>query len=429
MKQDIDLRIPVLGPATVPSPLGLSTVADDLIADYTSDDASVALDLSGKTQGALFQRAGAREQLYFEGSRTFAGIVTCGGLCPGMNNVIRGLVLQLWHSYGVRRVFGFRYGYLGLTPSGPSPFDLTPDFVREIHLQGGTALGSSRGPQPPAVMVDTLERLKVDVLFCIGGDGTLRGAVALHEELERRGRKIAIVGVPKTIDNDVPFIERTFGFETAVAEATRAITAAHVEACGAPNGVGIVRLMGRHSGFIAASATLASGEVNLCLVPEVPFHLDGPRGVLAFLRERLRKRGHAVVVVAEGAGQDLLAAGGAKDASGNVKLGDVGTFLRDTVAREFKDLEVNVKYIDPSYIIRAAAANPADAIFCGRLAENAVHAAMAGKTALVVGLWGGMFTHVPLAAATSGRNTISTDSPFWRSVVESTGQPQLLVNP
>ena len=429
MQQDINLRIPVLGPPTIDSPLGLSTVANDHVADYTQDDAGVALDLSGRDCRSRFERAGAREKLYFEGSRTFAGIVTCGGLCPGMNNVIRGLVMQLWHSYGVHRIFGFQYGFLGLTPAGAPPLELTPDLVRDIHLQGGTRLGSSRGPQSPAVMADTLERLKVDVLFCVGGDGTLRGALALSEELQRRGRKIALVGVPKTIDNDVPFIERTFGFETAVAEATRAITAAHVEACGAPNGVGIVRLMGRHSGFIAASATLASGEVNLCLVPELPFHLDGPRGVLAFLRERLRRRGHAVVVVAEGAGQDLLAAGGTRDASGNVKLGDVGTHLRDTVAREFKDLEVNVKYIDPSYIIRAAAANPADAIFCGRLAENAVHAAMAGKTAMVVGLWGGLFTHVPLAAATSGRNTISTDSPFWRSVVESTGQPPLLLNP
>jgi 6-phosphofructokinase 1 len=429
MKQDIDLRIQVLGPPTVSSPLGLSTVADDHVADYTPDDATVALDLTGHDCGTRFERAGAREKLYFEGSRTYAGIVTCGGLCPGMNNVVRGLVLQLWHSYGVHRIFGFQYGFLGLTPGGPPPLELTPELVRDIHLQGGTRLGSSRGPQSPAMMADTLERLKVDILFCVGGDGTLRGARALCEEVQRRGRKIAIVGVPKTIDNDVPYIERTFGFETAVAEATRAITAAHVEACGAPNGVGIVRLMGRNSGFIAASATLASGEVNLCLVPELPFRLDGPHGVLAFLRERLRKRGHVVVVVAEGAGQDLLASAGTKDASGNVKLGDIGTFLRDTVARELKDLEVNVKYIDPSYIIRAASANPADAIFCGELAENAVHAAMAGKTSLVIGLWGGMPTHVPLAVATSGRKTISTDSPFWRSVVESTGQPALLVNP
>ncbi|MBI5490532.1 MAG: ATP-dependent 6-phosphofructokinase [Deltaproteobacteria bacterium] len=428
MTQDLDLRIPVLGPAAFDSPLGLSTVAGDNIADYTADDACVVLDLGGKTLGPVFERAGARAKLFFDGSRVTAGIVSCGGLCPGMNNVIRALVLQLRHTYGVRRVLGFRYGFLGLTPGGPAPLELTPDCVDEIHLQGGTILGSSRGPQPPAVMVDTLERLKVDVLFCIGGDGTLRGAVALSDELRKRGRPIAIVGVPKTIDNDVPFIERTFGFETAVAEATRAITAAHVEACGAPNGVGIVRLMGRNSGFIAASATLASGEADLCLVPELPFHLDGPRGVLAFLRARLRERGHAVVVAAEGAGQELVEAGAAKDASGNAKLGDIGTFLRDAVARGLGDLDVNVKYIDPSYIVRAAAANPADAIFCGRLAENAVHAAMAGKTAMVVGLWGGLFTHVPLAAATSGRNVISTDSAFWRSVVESTGQPSLLAN-
>ena len=429
MKTDVDLRIPVLGPATVESPLGLSKVANDHIADYTPDDASVVLDLGGGGAGPVFERAGAREKLFFQGPRTTAGIVTCGGLCPGMNNVIRGLVMKLHHVYGVRRILGFRFGYLGLSPEGPPPFELTPEFVADIHLQGGTALGSSRGPQSPAVMTDTLVRLGVDVLFCVGGDGTLRGALALCEEIRRRNLRIAIVGVPKTIDNDVPFIERTFGFETAVAEATRAIAAAHIEARGAPNGVGIVKLMGRHSGFIAASATLASGEVNLCLVPELPFELDGPRGVLAFLRERLRDRGHVAIVAAEGAGQELLAAHAEKDASGNAKLGDIGASLRDTVSRELRDIGVNVKYIDPSYIIRAAPANPADAIFCGRLAENAVHAAMAGKTGMVVGLWGGLFTHVPLAAVTSGRATISTDSPFWRSVVESTGQPALLVNP
>jgi len=148
--------------------------------------------------------------------------------------------------------------------------------------------------------------------------------------------------------------------------------------------------------------------------------------VLAWMRRRILEQGHVVVVVAEGAGQRHLAELGGVDASGNPKLGDVGLFLRDTAKRELADLGVNVKYIDPSYIIRAAPANPADAIFCGQLAEDAVHASMAGKTDLVVGLWGGRFTHVPLEAVTSTSKRLSIDGPIWRNVVERTGQPFLL---
>lgn len=425
----IELSIPCLGQPHVPSPLELSTEPDDGIADYTPPDGRVLVDPSGARMDRFFERAGPRQLNYFDGKDVAAGIVTCGGLCPGMNNVIRGLVLQLWHAYGVRRVLGFRYGFRGLSSGSPDrPLPLTPDEVRDIHLMGGTVLGSSRGHQDPDEMVDTLEKLGINVLFAIGGDGTMRGTLAIYEAVQRRGSQIAVVGVPKTIDNDLPCIERTFGFDTAVSIAADAIKAAHTEAVGAPNGVGLVRLMGRHSGFIAASATLASREVNLALVPELPFDLDGPKGVLEFLRQRLRRRGHAVVVVAEGAGQRHLEARGGRDASGNRKLGDIGVFLRDTIKHELRDEEITIKYIDPSYIIRAAPANAADSIFCGQLAEDAVHAAMAGKTGLVVGLWLGIFTHVPLTAATAGRKNISLDSGLWRNVVDTTGQPKLLQN-
>lgn len=423
---ELDLRIPTLGEQQFESPLGLSTIEGDEIADYTDDLARLPHDPIGAPTGDAFELAGARKRVFFEGANVKAAIVTCGGLCPGMNDVIRGIVSGLWQ-YGVRNVLGFRYGYGGLDPDASNPpIELTPDVVDSIHLQGGTVLGSSRGPREAAAMTETLISRHINILFCIGGDGTMRGALALFEEISRRKLPIAIIGVPKTIDNDLPYVEQTFGFETAVSFATQAIRAAHVEAQGALNGLGIVRLMGRHSGFIAASATLASRQVDLVLVPELPFDLTGEKGIAQFLKHRLESRGHAVLVVAEGAGQRHLEGDDARDLSGNKKLADIGTFLRDHLNVALQDLGASLKYIDPSYIIRAAPANSADAIFCGRLAEDAVHAAMAGKTGLLVGLWYNRFTHIPLSLAASKRKLICLDGSFWRNVVESTGQPAIL---
>ncbi|MBI3893665.1 MAG: ATP-dependent 6-phosphofructokinase [Candidatus Wallbacteria bacterium] len=422
-----DFSVPTLGERKVPSPLGLSNKVDDDLADYTCDDDRIVFDATGASPGLFFERAGPRERIFFRSEDVTAGIVTCGGLCPGMNNVVRALVRRLWFGYGARRILGFRYGFLGMThASREKPLPLDPDVIHGIHRQGGTMLGSSRGPQEASDMVDYLDEKGVNLVFAIGGDGTMRGAQALFEEVSRRGLEIGIVGVPKTIDNDIQFIEKTFGFDTAVAVATGAIDAARVEAIGASHGIGLVRLMGRHSGFIAASAAIASREVNLVLVPELSFDLHGERGILQYLRWRLETRGHAVVVVAEGAGQNHLQASSAKDLSGNVKLGDIGIFLRDTFTRELQELDVTVKYIDPSYMVRAAPANPSDAIFCGQLAEGAVHAAMAGKTGLVMGYWLGHFTHVPLKAVSRGRKVISLDGPFWRNALEATGQPMVL---
>jgi 6-phosphofructokinase 1 len=424
-----DFAIPTLGEPTIPSPLHLSTVPGDFIADYTSPSARILYDATGADCDRFFELAGPREVNVFRGEDVVAGMVTCGGLCPGMNNVIRGLVRRLWYSYGVRQIYGFRYGFLGLTDDCPErPMKLNPEVIHDIHLLGGTILGSSRGPQEPEEMVDMLQRLGINVFFCIGGDGTMRGTQAIYEEICRREVKIAVIGVPKTIDNDVLYIERTFGFDTAVSLAADAIRAAHVEATGVPAGIGLVQLMGRHSGFIAASAALASREANLVLVPEVPFDLEGDRGILQYMRKRLRSRGHLLIVVAEGAGQQHLAKTEEHDASGNVKNADIGLFLRDLFAHELKSEGVSVKYIDPSYIVRAAPANAGDSIFCGQLAEEAVHAAMAGKTGMVVGIWLNRFTYVPLSAVVEGRKVISPDSPFWRNVVEATGQPPLLTN-
>jgi 6-phosphofructokinase 1 len=429
-----------LGPCRYASPLGLSSTPGDFIPDYTADGARVLVEVE-YTDGAPprvagFERAGARRQLFFDPAAARAGIVTCGGLCPGLNNVLRSMVLELHHKYRVREVLGFRYGFEGLDPAfGTPPVTLDPSAVRDVHRHGGSMLGLSRGQQNVGVMVDTLQRHGVDMLFCIGGDGTLRGAHALAEECRRRGLPIGVLGVPKTVDNDVPWVDKTFGFDTAVDVARLAIDGAHSEARGARNGVGIVKLMGRDAGFIAAAAALASEDVNFCLIPEVPFDLDGPRGLLASVERRLAERGHAVIVVAEGCAARLAAAAVVRDASGNARYAhggaDVGPLLRDAIAEHLRAREVpaTVKYIDPSYLIRSGAANASDAIFCNELARYAVHAGLAGRTDAVVGRWHRRFTHVPLALITGDKKRVDPDGAQWLSVVEATGQARLINDP
>ena len=420
-----DFTIARLGTCLVPSPLaGLRHTGDDERVLYHTDPGEVQRHLAAGVALPAMELAGPRERIFFDPAKIACGIVTCGGLCPGINDVIRAVTLSLHHHYGVRTVYGFRYGYEGLVKRlGHTPMELTPAAVSQIGELGGTILASSRGPQDPAEMVDYLEELKVGILFAVGGDGTLKGAGKIAEEALRRGRPISVIGIPKTIDNDISCVQKTFGFETAVAEAHRAIYAAHAEATGARNGIGLVRLMGRDSGFIAAYASLIDSQVNFCLVPEAPFTLEG---FLAALQARLQKRGHAVVVVAEGAGQELLVAGAGRDASGNVTYGDIGLFLRDAIKGHFAGIgmEATLKYIDPSYIIRSQPANTHDSALCLLLGHSAVHAGMAGRTNMVVGLWNHQFTHVPIALATSSRKKLDPDGWLWSSVLASTGQPR-----
>ena len=422
---DLDFAVPRLGECRIPSPMsGVQFVSDQHHVLYHSTLEEIeALLQAGKKPPSL-EMAGPREKIYFDPSKLKCGIVTCGGLCPGLNDVIRAIVMSLFHHYGVRTVFGFRYGYEGLSYKyGHVPLELTPQEVADIHEKGGTILGSSRGDQDLSDMVDTLERMNVGILFTIGGDGTLRGAHDIAAEVGRRGLKISVIGVPKTIDNDISCVERSFGFETAVSEAATAIYSAHAEAEGARNGIGLVKLMGRESGFIAAHAALAISDVNFCLVPEVPFSLEA---FLQALRARLERRGHAVIVVGEGAGQDLLEGTGERDASGNVRLGDIGIFLRDRIKSYFKGIgmEANLKYIDPSYTIRSTPANPHDSVFCLLLGHNAVHAGMTGRTDMLVSNWRREFTHVPIPLAVSERKQIDPQDRLWNNVLASTGQPR-----
>ena len=428
-------QIENLGEAAIKSPLQLSTVRGDNIFNYVDDNDRLVYDLSMETYNSCLangqepnclEKAGPRQNIYFDPKRTTAAIVTCGGLCPGINNVIRGVVMALHYFYGVKRILGIPYGYEGLNPKMKHNLEeLTPDKVKDIHQFGGTILGSSRGAQDLGVMVDTLVENNINILFTIGGDGTLKGSDAIGEEIKRRGLDIAVVGIPKTIDNDIDIIDKSFGFETSFDIASPILRDAHNEAKGAYNGVSIVKLMGRDSGFIAASAALAQPVVNFVLIPESEFNLYGENGFLESLKRRLESKHHAVIVVAEGAGQHLFAKEDVKkDASGNVKHDDIGVFLKDKIIEYFKEiLPITVKYIDPSYIVRSAAANSGDSVFCSGLAYMAVHGAMAGKTKFVVGRVNNNSVYLPISAVTKKRKKIDLESDFWFAVLQSTGQP------
>ncbi len=374
----------------------------------------------------LFEKAGPRKNLYFNPRKVRAAIVTCGGLCPGLNNVIRSVTRELQRGYEASFVLGIRGGYRGLDPRrSKPPIQLTDDLVEDIHRKGGTLLGTSRGPVDIKVAVAFLISQGIDILFTVGGDGTQRGGHVLFEEAKRQGHPLSVVGIPKTIDNDVRYVTRTFGFETAVEEAVHVIDSAHTEARSVENGVALVKLMGRNAGYIAAAATVASQDVNFCLVPELPFAIEGPGGLLAKLERRLQKKDHAVVVVAEGAGQELLGASGEKDESGNTKLMDIGGYLREAIGKHFKSrgIEMTLRYFDPSYQIRGRPANTEDALLCDRLGRHAVHAAMAGKTGLVISYLHGQFVHVPIEIIVGGTKRLNPDGELWRSVLSSTDQP------
>lgn len=420
----LDFGTDRLGECRVPSPMrGTRFVPDDMRVLYHGYSTDLRACLADGVEPPSMELAGPREKIFFDPARLKCGIVTCGGICPGLNEVVRALVMSLFFHYGVKTVFGFPYGYEGLSGRyAHTPLELTPHNVNYIHGTGGSILGSSRGPQDVPDMVNTLERMNIGILFAIGGDGTLKGAGEIADEIVRRGLKISVIGIPKTIDNDISFIQKSFGFETAVSEACRFITSAHNEATGARNGVGLIKLMGRDSGFIAAYSALANNCVNFCLVPEAPFTIEA---FLSAMKERLAKRGHAVVVVAEGAGQDLLRHSETRDASGNVRLGDIGVFLRDTLTGHFREagLDLNLKYLDPSYAIRSVPATPHDSAFCLLLGHNAVHAGMSGRTDMVVGFWKNEFTHVPISLAVSQRKKIDPEGWLWSSVLASTGQP------
>lgn len=434
----IDTTIPTLGPLKVPSPIKRGE-KNAFRRNFVNDTDKVVMEVDlnritrmiqkGQSLPA-FELAGPREKLYFDPSKLRCGLVTCGGLCPGLNDIIRAIVLELFYGYGVKNIFGFKYGLQGFIPKYMHDIiDLEPETVANIHEMGGSILGSSRGPQPIEEIVDSLERMNIGILFMIGGDGTLMAATSITDAITERGLKISVIGIPKTIDNDIHLVSRSFGFDTAVDVATQAIRSAHNESAAYPNGIGLIKLMGRNSGFIAATAALAQQDVNFVFVPEVDFDLEGPNGFFAALEKRLGQRGHAVIVVAEGAGQKFFKdTATQRDESGNIRLKEIGFFLKDAILTYFhnKDIDVSLKYIDPSYMIRSLPANANDNVFCSFLGRDAVHAGMAGKTKLLVGSWNNHFVHIPMSASAGKRKKIDPKGKLWLGVLGATGQGSLI---
>jgi 6-phosphofructokinase 1 len=416
------MNIPVLGATRFLSPLKRWVDESERVPG------SILRSVDAPSEDSLlFELAGAREHLFFNPPETRAGIVTCGGLCPGLNDVVRSLFLEMHHAYGVKEVLGFRWGYQGLDPEhGAEPLVLTHEMVDRIHLQAGTILGTSRGPVDKARAIENLIRRRINILFTIGGDGTQRGAREFFEKAKTQGHALSVVGIPKTIDNDIAFVARSFGFLTAVEEATKVLQRAHTEASSVQNGIALVKLMGRHAGFLTAEATVASQEVDFTLIPEVPFGLEGQGGLLTALEQRIVTRGHAVIAVAEGAGQELLGnTGNERDPSGNVRLRDIGLFLREKIEERFnlRKIPFVMRYFDPSYIIRSSPDNAEDAALCDQFGRHAAHAAMAGKSGVVIGYLHDRFIHVPIELLATQRKRLDPDSPDWSAVLSATGQP------
>ena len=415
---DTNTEIASLGEAKITSPI-LDEVDGTSPRVFKTDEDRILIDVNAGDINKMiregheppsFELAGPRKKIYYDPSKLKCALVTCGGLCPGLNNVIRAVVLELYYRYHVRHIYGIRYGLQGFIPEYRHELvELDPDQVVNIHEMGGSILGSSRGPQDIEAVVDCLERLNIGILFMIGGDGTLKAATRIVEEIERRGAKIGVIGIPKTIDNDIHMVSKSFGFDTAVDIATEAIKGAHKEAEGYPNGIGLIKLMGRHSGFIAATAALAQQDVNFALIPEIHFELEGPNGLLIKLEQRLKRRKHAVILVAEGAGQDFFnSAAKQYDPSGNVKLYDIGLYLKEQIQGYFdkKNMEISLKYIDPSYMVRSLPANANDHVYCSFLGRDAVHAGMAGKTNMIIGFWNNFFVHVPMPVTAAERKRV-----------------------
>ncbi len=378
---------------------------------------------STDTEQLSFLKAGQRKKIYFESGRVVAGIVTCGGICPGINVVIRSIVMTLYRIYNCKNVLGFQYGLKGFVDKNFPPISLKPQKIEFIHQAGGSILGTSRGIQNFAEIVNCLVKNKINQLYIIGGDGTFQAALAIQKEIKKRDLKIALIAIPKTIDNDISFVAKTFGFDTAVEAAANAIQSASVESRSVYNGIGLVKLMGRNSGFIAANASLAQRNVDFVLIPEQPFGLQGKKGFLQALKQKLLKNGSVLIVAAEGAGQELMHSHGETDESGNPKLADIGKYLSQEIVKfcQEQKIDCDLKYIDPSYIIRSVPANTQDTIFCGNLGKNAVHAAMAGFTSAVSSIWHGVYCYFPLVLALE-KKYINLKGKTWTDVLELTRQ-------
>ena len=378
-----------------------------------------------------YMKAGPKKYCYFSSKEVRAAIVTCGGLCPGLNVVIREIVMTLWWNYKVRKIWGVKWGYNGFYNKSENFINLNPDKVKEIHQLGGTILGAGRDAFDAAKILDYIVKRGINQVYVIGGDGTHKGILGLAKLVKARSLRIALVGVPKTIDNDIKIIDYSFGFSSAVQAAVSAVNSANVEAKCVKNGIGMVKLMGRDVGHIAMNASLASRDVNICLVPEFKFDLNGEKGLLSYIfEERLRNHGHCVIVVAEGAALGVNDMKLVKEGEDPRNV-DIGLLLKEKIL-EFNNKNnfgATLKYIDPSYMVRTVPANSADRQFCSVLAQNAVHGAMAGFTNFTSGIIKGVSVNLPIELVANGvKNKLAYEDRSWQRLLASTGQPPFLNN-
>ena len=365
-----------------------------------------------------FVRAGPRKEIAWDPIHTKVAIVTCGGLCPGLNTVIRELYITLHHKYGVKFVYGVKNGYKGFYSDNLVRLD--DDIIRDIHHKGGSILGTSRGGTDVKKIVDSIAHRGISHLYAIGGNGTQKGLFEINKEIKKRGLCVSVVGIPKTIDNDLCIIDKSFGFDTSVQEAQRAIQAAKVEIEAFNNAVGIVKVMGRNSGFIAMYSSLASKDVDCCLIPEIPFDIEYDHGVLHYIKECLHKKDKILIVVSEGAGQHYI------NDPVNKNLNDFGIWLCEVVRSNVPN--VCIKYIDPTYTIRAITPNASDSIYCTILAQSAVHGAFCGYTNFIVGPVNGKHAYIPLQMAIHETNTVSEDDRMWFRLISANGQPSFVTS-
>eukprot|EP00668_Euglena_longa_P014128 GGOE01018102.1.p1 GENE.GGOE01018102.1~~GGOE01018102.1.p1 ORF type:complete len:494 (+),score=144.75 GGOE01018102.1:38-1483(+) len=367
-----------------------------------------------KDYNAIY-RAGPRREVYF-GTDTNACIVNTGGLCPGLNSVIEELVRTL-DTYNADTIYGIRYGFLGFDTTEYMPLILTPHSVLNIHQRGGTILGTCRGSFNEDLILKFLKECNIGQMYVIGGDGSHRAALRIHALCKEHQLRCVVVGIPKTIDNDILFFDKTFGFDTAVEVASKVIDCSFVEASSVKNGVGVVKVMGRDSGFVARNAALSNNVVDACLIPEVPFEIKGNGGLLPWLDGHLATKHCAVIVICEAAGQQHLPCLG-KDPTGHNIYEDTGKWLKKAIETHWQETgqEGKVFLIDPSYMLRSVPANTGDNMFCIQLAQAAVHTAYSGYSGVTVGRYHDLYGVMPIEMVVSGLRKVNPKGSLWQTL-------------
>jgi ATP-dependent phosphofructokinase / diphosphate-dependent phosphofructokinase len=331
------------------------------------------------------------------------GILTGGGDCPGLNAVIRGVVRAGVNRHG-HQIIGFRYGWAGVLEA--NTVELTARNTAGILHRGGTILGTSR-TNPfkgdgggTALVRETLEREGIDALIPIGGEDTLGVAARLSAE------GVPVVGVPKTIDNDLAGTDVTFGFHTAVQIATDAIDRLHTTA-ESHNRVIILEVMGRHAGWIAAYSGIAGGA-DVILVPERPFDID--EVCESIKRRHAGGRTFSIVVVSEGAvprdGGGLTTAGAKTDAFGHARLGGIAVLLEGEVEQR-TGFETRMTIL--GHVQRGGTPTAYDRVLATRFGVKAVAAADRGEFGSMVSLRGTDIDLVPLADAVAEPKILDDD--------------------